>query len=162
VRTRGPLPLVGVITSIDDETGRTVLYTFSGVAPSARVQRVNPDNLPDYGEFISTAPEPRPPLVGPVSAEHLASWVGFNAGRGERFLAEFVLSGRIRARLVPGRKRVWEFEEAALSALFPGEDWAGMMAAYTAKGRKASRSRMEKLERRSLRDGGRLIYKRRA
>lgn len=124
------LPQIGVTVSNDEETGWTVLYTFSGVAPSARVQRVNPDDVPDYGEFLSTAPEPRPPLVGPVSAEHVAWWVGFNAGRGERFLAEFVLSGRIRARLVPGRKRIWEFEEAALSLHFPGQDWAEMMQAY--------------------------------
>lgn len=142
---RGPIPHLGVIVRDDEETGRTVAYNVAKAAPEPRASdRLPPLPLPDYGEWSVSAPEPRPPLIGPVSAEFLASWVGFNAGRGERFLAEFVFTGEIPARRVEGRTRIWEFEQAALDLHFPrrgeADGWAEMLRQYAkAKARPASR-----------------------
>lgn len=95
------------------------------------------------------------PTVGPISAEFLASELGFNAGRGQRFIdkivndatpcnpsenpygdyagAGFDASGLVPARRVQGRKRVWLFDRAALDRLFPGmrdKDWDAIMRKY--------------------------------
>lgn len=155
---RGAVPVLCVIVSNDPETG--LVYSTAkpveGPGPSPRPRL---EDLPDYSEWSPPAPEPRPPLIGPVSAEHLASWVGFNAGRGERFLAEFVFSGLVPARRVSSR--VWEFEGASLSAWFPGEDWEAMLAAYGRENKAAALQRVETLKR-EKRAGPYRTYKRRA
>jgi hypothetical protein len=138
---RGPTPYLCIVLSNEPETGLVFATAMPNVLPKPRPLS---GELPDYGEWSVSAPEPRPPLIGPVSAEFLASWVGFNAGRGERFLAEFVFTGEIPARRVEGRTRIWEFEEAALSSYFPrrgeADGWAEMLRQYAkAKARPASR-----------------------
>lgn len=85
------------------------------------------------------------PTVGPVSAEFLASWVGFNAGRGGRFLAFF--SGIIPSKRAAGRARVYHFDLAALDAALPGHDWAAMMRAYRAMVTSKSKKRIDTLQR---------------
>lgn len=126
---RAPVPRLGVVQSNDPELGIVIASGMVTEVPDDAGPHADTD-VPDYGE---DAPEPRPPLIGPVSAEFLAYFVGFNAGRGERFLRAFVSTGLIRARRVPGRTRIWEFEEASLSHQFPGKDWARMMEEYRVK-----------------------------
>lgn len=155
---RGPVPVLCVIVSNDPETGLVFTTAKPGAGPGAS-PRPRLEDLPDYGEWSVSAPEPRPPLIGPVSAEHLASWVGFNAGRGERFLAEFVFSGLVPARRVSAR--VWEFEGASLSAWFPRSDWEAMLRAYERENKAAARQRIATLQR-EKKAGRSRIYKRRA
>lgn len=126
---RGPIPYLCVVLSNEAETGLVFATATPSVLPEPEPHS---GELPDYEESRVAMPDPRPPLIGPISAEFLAGEVGFNAGRGERFLREFVFSGLIPARRAPGRKRIWEFEEAALSSFFPGEDWGRIMEKYRA------------------------------
>lgn len=139
--------------------------------------------MPDYG---ADAPNRRPDLypwlfikdpdaengfkesVGPVTAEHLATWlrsrgVEWVPARGERFLRHFVFDtddskitepptyspAPLPAKRFEDTDRLWVFQRDALDRWFPGMNWGEMMSAYRSKQVSAKSGRIGKQYRKS-------------